>query len=318
MTFGLGTYSFGADTFPALVVDEHVHDLRPHLGDRMTTARLLETWDQSLPQLHRIASRVDGGVPQTETRPRPPVSPSGQIICTGANYYRHVAQIVYTMTRNAGDPRTDQELRAYAEQTARQRVTNEPFFFLGTSSALTGADDDVVLWGPHRQHDWELELAVVIGRRTHRVSVEEAMAAVAGYTISNDITVRDAMVRPDIPMTDFLHSKNQPTYFPTGPFIVPVEFIPDPTQLRITLSVNGETMQDEYVSDIIQGVPELISAVSQAVVLSPGDLILTGSPAGNAGHHGNRWVQPGDVIESTITGLGRQRNVCVAPPTTPA
>jgi 2,4-diketo-3-deoxy-L-fuconate hydrolase len=114
-------------------------------------------------------------------------------------------------------------------------------------------------------------------------------------------------------MTDFLMSKCRPTFFPTGPYMLPREFVADPRALRIRLSVNGEIMQDELVSDIIYGVERLVAYASTVVVLQAGDLILTGSPAGNAGHHGNRWLRPGDVMEGEITGLGVQRNRCVAP-----
>jgi 2,4-diketo-3-deoxy-L-fuconate hydrolase len=115
-------------------------------------------------------------------------------------------------------------------------------------------------------------------------------------------------------MTDFLMSKGRPTFKPVGPYIVPREFVPDPRALRITLRVNGEVMQDEGVDDIIYGVERLVSYASTVTELWPGDLLLTGSPAGNAGHHGNRWLRPGDVMEGEITGLGLQRNRCVADP----
>lgn len=185
--------------------------------------------------------------------------------------------------------------------------------FSGIASAVSGARDDIVLWSPGEQHDWELELGVVIGRPAAGVGREEALEYVAGYTISNDITVRDVMARPGLPLTDYLTSKNRPTYFPTGPYIVPRRFIPDYRRLRITLAVNGEVMQDQEIDDIIHDVEDLVSYASRMSRLSPGDVILTGSPAGNAGHHGNRWLVPGDVVEATITGLGTQRNTCVAP-----
>ncbi len=139
------------------------------------------------------------------------------------------------------------------------------------------------------------------------------LAHVAGYTISNDVSTRDVMMRPGFPMTDFLMSKNRPTFFPTGPYIVPAEFVPDYRALQITLKVNGEVMQDEGVDDIIYGVEQLVAYASRVVGLHAGDLLLTGSPAGNAAHHGNRWLRPGDVMEGEITGLGVQRNTCVAP-----
>jgi len=115
-------------------------------------------------------------------------------------------------------------------------------------------------------------------------------------------------------MTDFLMTKGRPTFKPIGPYLVPREFVPDYRALRITLSVNGEVMQDEGVDDIIFGVEQLVAYASSVTELRPGDLLLTGSPAGNAGHHGNRWLRPGDVMEGTITGLGSQRTRCVADP----
>jgi len=172
----------------------------------------------------------------------------------------------------------------------------------------------VVLWGPGAQHDWELELAIVIGRHAHRVSREDAMDHVAGYTISNDVSTRDLMFRPNFSMTDFLMSKGRPGFFPTGPYIVPREFVEDYRQLRLTLRVNGEAMQDELVDDIIYGVEDLVAYASTVTELRPGDILLTGSPGGNAGHHDNRWLRPGDVMEAEITGLGIMRNRCVAEP----
>jgi 2,4-didehydro-3-deoxy-L-rhamnonate hydrolase len=119
------------------------------------------------------------------------------------------------------------------------------------------------------------------------------------------------MDRPNFPMTDFVATKLRPTFFPTGPYIVPAQFIPDPYDLRLTLRVNGEIMQDESTSDIIFGIERLIEYASTMIVLRPGDLLLTGSPAGNAAHHGKRWLRPGDVMDGEITGLGSQRNRCV-------
>jgi 2-keto-4-pentenoate hydratase/2-oxohepta-3-ene-1,7-dioic acid hydratase in catechol pathway len=314
--FGLGTFAGSDGPFPGLVLGERVLDLRREFGPRTTTSTLLRDWDRSLAELRRLAAEgAGGGMPLEALRPLPPVHPPGQLLCAGANYFQHVREIAYSFRKNSGDTRPDEEIRAEAEEITRRRhEVEDPFIFPGLPSAMCGARDDIVLWGPGKQHDWELELAVVIGRDARCVAPEEAMEYVAGYTISNDISTRDVMYRPDFPMTDFIMTKSRPTFFPTGPYIVPREFIPDPRGLRIRLSVNGELMQDEAVDDIIYGVEDLVSYASTIAQLWPGDLILTGSPAGNAGHHGNRWLQPGDVIDGEITGLGRQRNLCVATP----
>jgi 2-keto-4-pentenoate hydratase/2-oxohepta-3-ene-1,7-dioic acid hydratase in catechol pathway len=313
MWFGLGTFDADGVVFPGLVVGDSVVDLRPRLGASTTVETLLQDWDAALAVLQDLASAPTDTLALDDLRVLAPFRPR-QLLCAGANYYRHVRQIVASTMRNGGDERSDAELQAEADRIAHSRAaTGTPFVFPGLTSAVTGPHDDVVLWGPGVQHDWELELGVVIGRPAHRIAPEDAIDVVAGYVIGNDISTRDVMNRPDLPMTDFIMTKSRPTFFPTGPYMVPRECVPDPRQLRLTLSVNGEVMQDDTVDDIIYGVEELVSYASHAAVLGPGDLLLTGSPAGNAGHHGNRWLVPGDIIDAEITGLGRQRNRCVAP-----
>jgi 2-keto-4-pentenoate hydratase/2-oxohepta-3-ene-1,7-dioic acid hydratase in catechol pathway len=109
-----------------------------------------------------------------------------------------------------------------------------------------------------------------------------------------------------------MRAKNQPTFYPTGPYLVPARFVPDPLDLTITLRLNGETMQHGATSDMLFGPAALISYLSRHVTLQPGDMIITGSPAGNGSHH-NRFLQPGDVMDCEITGLGAQHTVCRSP-----
>jgi 2,4-didehydro-3-deoxy-L-rhamnonate hydrolase len=131
--------------------------------------------------------------------------------------------------------------------------------------------------------------------------------------IVNDLTLRDKVFRPDAgPLgADWLAAKNSPTFLPAGPLLVPRTASPDPGDLRITLRLNGQVMQDESTKDMIFGVPRIIAHCSQVATLLPGDLVLTGSPAGNGLAHG-RLLRPGDIMESAITGLGSQANRCVA------
>jgi len=294
--FALGTFA-GADgePFPGLLVDGRVHDLRPGFAH---TLAMLQDWEAALPRLRELAATPPGnGAALDELRPLPPVHPSGQVLCAGANYQKHLHQMVAAHLRREGDTRPDEELRAEAAEVAARRSREEgPFIFAGLPSALCGARDDVVLPGPGVEHDWELELAVVLGRGGRDIPEDQAMAHVAGYTMSNDVSTRDVMFRPGFPMTDFLMTKMRPTFFPTGPYIVPAEFVPDYRALRITLKVNGDLMQDEGVDDIIYGVEQLVAYASRVVELRAGDLLLTGSPAGNAAHHGGRWLVPGDVM----------------------
>jgi len=304
MSFGLGTFADGSRAFAGLVVGDRVVEIEG------ATWELLQDWDRSLERLHALTDR--DGVPLDSLSVRAPIAPSGQILCAGANYRRHLRQMHYAFERRHGNEAPEEELRAASAAYVEALATKgTPYVSAALPGALSGAYDDVVLFGPGQDHDWELELAVVIGRTAWRVPAERALEHVAGYTIANDISTRDVMDRPNFPMTDFVATKLRPTFKPIGPYIVPAAFVPDPHDLRITLRVNGEVMQDESTSDIIFGVERLIEYASTMIVLRPGDLLLTGSPAGNAAHHDNRWLCPGDLLEGVITGLGTQRNRCV-------
>lgn len=251
--------------------------------------------------------------PAAEFTPLAPYRP-GQIFQSGANYKTHVIQLTVVAAAETGDDDPARTLRDATAMMTERAAHGTPYVFVGLPSAITGPEDDVVLPDIGVKHDWELELGAVIGTEAYRVSRDEALGHVAGYTIVNDITTRDRVFRADMPGlgTDWLAGKNSPTFLPLGPWLVPARFVPDPMDLRITLKLNGETMQDETTADMIFGIAELIAHVSSITPLRPGDLLLTGSPAGNGAHYG-RYLREGDVMESSITGLGAQRNRCVRP-----
>jgi 2-keto-4-pentenoate hydratase/2-oxohepta-3-ene-1,7-dioic acid hydratase in catechol pathway len=239
----------------------------------------------------------------------------GQIFQSGANYKTHVIQLQVSAARQRGlsGPDLEQAERDATALMQQRAETGTPYVFVGLPSSVCGPTDDVVLPPTGTQHDWELELGVVIGEPAYQVDRAQAWQHVAGYTIVNDLTTRDRVFRPDMPGlgTDWLAGKNAPTFLPVGPWLTPARFVADPMDLRITLALNGETMQDETTADMIFDIPRLIEHVSAITPLRPGDLLLTGSPAGNGAHYG-RYLRPGDVMEASITGLGRQRNRCVA------
>jgi 2-keto-4-pentenoate hydratase/2-oxohepta-3-ene-1,7-dioic acid hydratase in catechol pathway len=241
---------------------------------------------------------------------RSPVLPR-QIFQAGANYRSHVLDLI-AAHHDGSDGRSREQARADAAAHLDERLGGAPFVFQGLPSAICGAYDDVVLPADGAQPDWELELAAVIGRRTRRIPVDDALQAVAGWTIVNDITLRDKVFRPDSGAlgADWLAAKNAPTFLPTGPALVPYEALPDPGDLRITLRLNGTVMQDESTKDMIFDVARIVSHISHVATLLPGDLVLTGSPAGNGLAHG-RLLRAGDVMHATITGLGAQTNRCV-------
>ncbi|MEU6537778.1 fumarylacetoacetate hydrolase family protein [Streptomyces sp. NPDC047000] len=316
--FALATLSAPAGPrFPALVTpDGRALDLRAAFDDeRLTVLGLLERWETALPRLRTLAAASGGArTPLADLRVHAPVEPR-QVFQSGANYRQHVIDL-HVAHRAPGDERPEAERRAEAAEIMDRRAAEDlPYVFIGLPSAITGPYDDVVLPPEAGKPDWELELAVVIGRPAYRVSVADAPAHIAGYTIANDLTDRATVFRRDMPQigTDWLRSKNLPGFTPLGPWIVPAASIGDPDDLRVTLKLNGETMQDESTKDMIFKVARMVSYASQSARLLPGDLVLTGSPAGN-GMHWGRLLRDGDVMEGSVTGLGAQRTRCVAEP----
>jgi 2,4-didehydro-3-deoxy-L-rhamnonate hydrolase len=339
--FALGTFSHaGCPPFPGLVVDGErvvaVQALRAlcaglghALPDASSTRTLIEHWGASLAalqaaadalaQARSLASRAvaDLLVPMAALSVHPPVE-SRQILLSGANYFKHVADIIVDMGpgKSPGTEGMDAAtLRAFAEELMHRRKRDGvPYIFSKPVSVLSGAYDPIVIPASTTQPDWELELAVVIAAPARHVRRQDAMRFVAGYTIANDITNRDQIwTRGDMkPMgTDWIGAKSSPTYLPVGPYIVPATQVADPQALRIELRLNGQVMQDESTSDMVFGVARLVEHVSSVVQLLPGDLICTGSPAGNGTHY-NRFLQPGDVVEGAITGLGRMRTPVIS------
>ncbi|GAA5044770.1 2-keto-4-pentenoate hydratase/2-oxohepta-3-ene-1,7-dioic acid hydratase in catechol pathway [Thermocatellispora tengchongensis] len=316
--YALGTFSHsGGPAFPGLISGDLVLDLRtvPALGGpELTTRTLLESWDSALPRLDEAAAgdRRDW-LPLASLRVHAPVEPR-QIFQSGANYRTHVIDLAVAHEPEGGRP-AEQVRAEVAAMMDRRAAEDQPYVFLGLPSSITGPYDDVVIPSWCAKPDWELELAAVIGRPAYRVGPDQALAHVAAYTIANDVTAREVVFRRDMPEigTDWLRAKNAPTFTPLGPYLVPAAFAGDPGDLQVTLRLNGQVMQDESTKDMIFGVARLVSYVSQTVRLLPGDLVLTGSPAGN-GMHWGRLLRPGDVMEGSITGLGVQRNRCVAEP----
>jgi 2-keto-4-pentenoate hydratase/2-oxohepta-3-ene-1,7-dioic acid hydratase in catechol pathway len=339
--FSLGTFSrAGSPPFAGLVrpgdqvlAVDALQPLLAALGQPSLSGRsvlqLLEDWRASHAALQAAAQALADAtrpeapalqalqVPMASLEVHPPVA-ARQIFMSGANYFKHVVDIIVDLGpgKNPGtegmDPPT---LRRYAEDLMRKRqAEGTPYVFCKPVTTLNGAYDPIVLPPFATQPDWELELAVVIGAPARNVSRADAMQYVAGYTISNDLTNRDQIyVRGDMKAlgTDWLSAKSCPGYLPVGPVIVPAAQVANPHDLQLTLKLNGEVKQHERSSDMIFDIPRLIEHVSRIAQLLPGDLICTGSPAGNGTHY-NRYLQPGDVVESTITGLGIQRNPVVA------
>lgn len=305
--FALARYRDGDAVRLGLVAGDRIRPLTAEeLGASDLNAFLAASdWD-------RLAALVGTGesLPLADLVLTAPVEPR-QVLQTGANYREHVIELVAAgLTQNSD--RTPEEARAFAAKMMDERKANgEPYFFIGLPACVVGDDVPLVLPGYSEVHDWELELAVVIGREAFQVNREDALEHVAGYTIVNDITTRDLVFRKDMKEigTDWYRSKNAPGFLPTGPFLVPAPFI-DGADATVRLELNGEVMQNSSTADLLFDIPALIAGASQTMPLLPGDILLTGSPAGN-GQHWKRFLRDGDVMTGSISGLGTQIVRCV-------
>ena len=235
--------------------------------------------------LERLARWVSSDGPRApvvgeDVRLGPPIPRPSKIICVGLNYRDHAKE-------------------------SGMAVPAEPVIFFKATSALVGPNDDVIIPKGSTKTDWEVELAVVIGRRAGYVSEAEATKHIAGYVLHNDYSERVFQLERG---GQWVKGKSCDTFAPLGPFLATPDEIPDVHDLRLWLTVNGERKQDGSTRDLVFGIPMLVSYISQFMTLLPGDVISTGTPAGVAmGHAPVRFLQPGDVVELGIDGLGSSR-----------
>ncbi len=259
----------------------------------LTLMEVLERWDALAPLLRDWTPATSDAV--TGARLAPPLTYPGKVICAGANYWDHLAEM--------GISRPDE--------------LGEPFFFLKPArTTVTGPGDPVPLPAyPGARVDWEAELAVVIGRTGRNLAPDQALDHVAGYLAANDISARDrltaAMPVADPFTYDWVGYKGQDGFCPLGPGLVPAWQIPDPQSLRIRLSVNGVIKQDSSTAQMMVPIPEVIAAASRITRLEPGDVILTGTPAGVGAPRGE-FLVAGDEMVVEIERIGRLENTVVA------
>ncbi|GLT02469.1 hydrolase [Sphingobium jiangsuense] len=313
-SFGIGTYAVpGEAPFPGIVLpDGTVLDLSDRWRD---THAIFDDWDRSFDALVDIAAKRAGRQLDFPALRALPCVAHPNMLFTGSNYRQHVAEMMThnrfnQHNRKPGESDEDFFQRNYAEIDRRARE-GMPYFWTSLHSALAGANDDIPLPLVGEHPDWELELGVIVGKTGRYVRPEEAGDLIAGYVMVNDLGTVDEFRRTDVRFMYDWVSKHQPNFKPLGPFIVPRQFV-DFSRIRIELKLNGQVMQDWPVTDMIFSPEQILSYASERIRLLPGDLLSTGSPPGNGAFHGNRWLKPGDVIESELTFLGRQRNHVVA------
>jgi 2,4-diketo-3-deoxy-L-fuconate hydrolase len=218
------------------------------------------------------------------TRIGAPVGGIRQFIAIGLNYGKHAAET------GAQPPK-------------------EPIVFNKAITCIQGPDDDVVIPEGSEQSDWEVELAVVIGRTARGVSKADALSYVAGYALANDVSERHWQAHRG---GQWVKGKSFDTFGPLGPYLVTADEIPDPQKLPLSLKLNGETKQNSSTSDMIFSVAEIVSYLSQVMTLLPGDVIVTGTPEGvGLGHKPPLFLKRGDVMELEGGVLGRQKQKVV-------
>ena len=195
----------------------------------------------------------------------------------------------------------------YAQHAAEAGMEppKEPILFNKSASCLAGPNDALTLPKGSEKSDWEVELGVVIGRRAQNVSVDDALSYVAGYCVINDLSERAYQIERGGQWTK---GKSAPGFGPVGPYLVTADEVPDPQALGLRLSLNGEMVLDNFTSDMIFSVAEIIAHMSEFMALVPGDVIATGTPEGvGMGMKPQRFLRSGDVMELEIDGLGKQR-----------
>lgn len=264
---------------------------------------LLENWDKAHARLLTVAEGVAASPSRYASYKLdagtitflPPVTHPGVVYCAGANYRDHVEAMGRALNQKlVVDPKAE---------------GIPPWHFLKAGKGSLAAHREVVPFPAHTNMlDWEAELAVVIGRRASKVSVEDALLYVAGYSCSNDLSARDNLKREKVDASspfrfDWIGHKCFNGSCPIGPFLTPAAFVESPEDLDIKLWLNGELKQDSNTNNHLYGVADQISYLSHRVDLHPGDILLTGTPAGVGAEKGT-FLKRGDVMKVWIEGLG--------------
>lgn len=220
-----------------------------------------------------------------DVRLGPPFTRPSKIICVGLNYSKHAAE-------------------------SNMPIPKEPIIFFKSTTSFTGPNEEVIIPKNSKKTDWEVELAVVIGKKATYVDEDKAMDYVAGFCLHNDYSEREFQLDRN---GQWVKGKSADTFAPIGPYLVTKDEVPNYNNLRLWLKVNGKMLQDDNTNDLIFGVPFLVSYISQFMTLLPGDVISTGTPAGvGLGLNPPTYLKPGDVIELGIDGLGTQKQVARA------
>lgn len=254
-----------------------IRDLSAHVADLSGAV---------LTDLDRLKAIDPATLPRVEGSPRlgPCVGGTGKFICIGLNYADHAAE-------------------------SGLQVPPEPVIFMKATSAICGPNDPILIPRGSQKTDWEVELGVVIGKPAKYIGEDQALSHVAGYCVINDVSERAFQTER---AGQWTKGKSCDNFGQTGPWLVTPDEVPDPQNLGMWLTVNGETMQNGSTRTMVYGVAHIIAYLSQFFTLHPGDIISTGTPPGvGMGMKPPRYLKAGDVVELGIEGLGTQKQTCV-------
>lgn len=268
---------------PGVLIDDKRYDVSGFIPDFNET--FFET--DGLTKLKELIEEHGTNLPLVDNDERlsSPVARPSKLLCIGLNYADHA--------KETGAP-----------------MPPEPVLFMKSTTAIVGPYDDVVIPKNSVKTDWEVELAVVIGKKASYADEAEAARCIAGYLLHNDVSEREFQLERN---GTWDKGKGCDTFAPLGPFMATPDEIADINNLRLWLTVNGQSMQDGTTANLIFKIPFLISYVSQFMTLLPGDIISTGTPAGvGLGFNPPVYLKPGDVIELGIDGLGTQKQTVKA------
>lgn len=263
-------------------------------GSRIDASSFGMDWNQSFfadpANMGKLAAWVSTNADSAprlsaDTRLGSAVARPGKLICIGLNFSDHAEE-------------------------AGMEIPQEPIVFFKATSAMVGPNDDVVIPPNSEKTDWEVELAFVIGKKASFVTKEDALDHVAGYVLHNDYSERAYQLERG---GQWVKGKSCDTFAPIGPFLTTADEIPDPENLAMWLTVNGETKQNGNSNKLIFGIAHLVSYLSEFMTLEPGDIVSTGTPPGvGMGSKPPQFMKPGDVVELGIEGLGTSRQTAVA------
>ncbi len=296
----------GGEPVAGVLIGGHVHAPESLLkGVKLkdpSVLGLLRQWDEVHPALDAAAKSVaaSAGQPLAGLKLLAPVLYPGAFYCAGANYWDHLEEMAEIAKKTTG--------------TAPSMTKGaEPWFFMKTAAgSMIGDGVPARLPSFSKQVDWEAEVGLVIGRTTRRISEEDAMSAVAGFVIVNDLSARDLMKRDGTPFIyDWIGQKCFEDGAPTGPWLTPAAYIDNPTDMSIKLWVNGVLKQNSNTSRLVHNMAEQVAYLSRHVTLHPGDVIATGTPAG-VGMPRGEFLQVGDEVKIEIGGCGTLTNRMIA------